>query len=196
MSEDPWIAKEADSGVRLDKWLADASRLRSRKRAFDALTRGRIFLDETEQTPSDAGRPMSAGMVVRHWVDRPGSASRRAPRSVHGLEILFEDGEIIVLDKPAGLLTVPLPGRPEEPSLAARIEEHWRSHRRREPLAVHRLDRDTTGVVVFAQTPSAWQELKGCFARREPLRRYLAVVLHRPKPGSIHVLGQSHRPTR
>lgn len=184
MSKDAWLVTEADAGTRLDKWLADAARLGSRRRAFDALSRGRVFLEEVEQTRADAGRTLVPGMTIRLWMDRPGSASRRGPRKIHGLDILFEDDVIIVLDKPAGLLTVPLPGHPEEPSLASRIAEHWQSHRRREPLVVHRIDRDTSGVVVFAHTPEAWSELKERFRRREPVRRYLAVVLGRPQPAA------------
>ncbi len=182
MSKTEWTVTEGDAGTRLDKWLADADRLRSRRRAFDALARGRVFVDDVEKTRADAGQPVAEGAVVRLWMDRPGSASRRGPRKIHGLDILFEDDAIIVLDKPAGLLAVPLPGQPDEPSLAARIEDHWQSHRRSKPLVVHRIDRDTSGVVVFAHTPSAWRDLKACFARREPLRRYLALVFGRPEP--------------
>ncbi len=182
MSKDAWITTEADAGTRLDKWLADDARLGSRRRAFEALTRGRVFIEEVEQTGTDAGRTLVAGMAIRLWMDRPGSASRRGPRKVHGLDILFEDDVLIVLNKPVGLLTVPLPDQPEESSLAALVGEHWQSHKRREPLVVHRIDRDTSGVVVFAHTPDAWIELKERFANREPIRRYLAVVRGRPEP--------------
>lgn len=184
MNKDRWIATKAEAGMRLDKWLAADERLGSRRRAFDAITRGRVFIEEIEQTQADAGRSVAAGMTIRLWMDRPGSASRRGPRKVHGLDILFEDDVLIVLNKPAGLLTVPLPDQPEEPSLEELIAEHWRSHRRREPLVVHRIDRDTSGVVVFAHTPDAWHELKERFAKREPVRRYLAVVLGRPEPAA------------
>lgn len=143
-----------------------------------------MFIEDVEQTGADAGRPVKAGMAIRLWMDRPGSASRRGPRKIHGLDILFEDDVIIVLNKPTGLLTVPLPESPDEESLAARVEEHWQSHRRREPLVVHRIDRDTSGVVVFAHTPEAWRDLKACFERREPVRQYLAVVFGRPEPAA------------
>lgn len=182
MNKNAWIATEADVGTRLDKWLASATRLQSRRRAFDALSRGRVFVDEVEQTGADARRLIVAGMQVRVWMDRPGSASRRGPRKIGALDILFEDDVIIVLNKPAGLLAVPLPGRPEEPSLAAWVAEHWRSHRHPEPLVVHRIDRDTSGVVVFAHTPEAWRDLMERFARHEPTRRYLGVVLGHPEP--------------
>ena len=177
-----WTTTEADVGTRLDKWLAHASRLGSRRRAFEALTKGRVFVDETEQTGEDAGTPLVAGQTVRLWMDRPGSASRRGRRKVNGLDIVFEDDVLIVLDKPAGLLTVPLPSQPDEPSLAALVEEHWRSHRHPEPLVVHRIDKDTSGLVLFAHTHASWRDLKTSFRKREPLRRYLAVVLGIPEP--------------
>ena len=184
MSKDVWIVSPADAGVRLDKWLAAADRLASRRRAFDALAKGRVFIEDVEQTRAEAGRPLAAGMRIRVWMDRPGSASLRGPRKVHGLDILFEDDTLIALNKPSGLLTVPLPGQPDEPSLAERVALHWQSHRRREPLVVHRIDKDTSGVVVFAHTPEAWRDLKDRFARREPIRKYLAVVFGRPEPAT------------
>ena len=85
-------------------------------------------------------------------MDWPGSA-KAAPRSGRDdtLRIVYEDDELLVADKPPGLLTVPLPRRHDEPSLADLIELHFRSRGKRRPHVVHRIDRDTSGLVVFAK---------------------------------------------
>jgi 23S rRNA pseudouridine1911/1915/1917 synthase len=85
-------------------------------------------------------------------MDRPGSA-KAAPRSDRDdtLQIVYEDDELLVADKPPGLLTVPLPRRHDEPSLADLIELHFRSRGKRRPHVVHRIDRDTSGLVLFAR---------------------------------------------
>jgi len=179
---DVHVVPEAAAGTRLDKWLADAARLGSRARALKALTRGQVFLDDQEIGARDASRRLLGGERVRLWVDRPGSARRRGPRRVRDLEILFEDGDVLVLAKPAGILTVPLPAQPDALSLAHLVAAYWRSHGKREALAVHRLDRDTSGIVVFARTPRAQAALRAQFASRTPEREYLAVVHGHPAP--------------
>ena len=106
--------------------------------------------------------------------------SRNAP--ARDLAILYEDEAIVVVDKPAGLLTVPLPRREHAPSVASLIEERHRSHRARRPFAVHRIDRDTSGIVVFARNPRAQEALKRQFIAHEPERVYLAIVHGSPRP--------------
>jgi 23S rRNA pseudouridine1911/1915/1917 synthase len=98
------------------------------------------------------------------------------------LQILFEDDSIIVVNKPAGLLTVPLAGRGRAQSLADLIEERYRSHRARRPFPVHRIDRDTSGIVVFARTARAQEALKQQFIAHEPERVYWAIVHGTPRP--------------
>jgi 23S rRNA pseudouridine1911/1915/1917 synthase len=174
----------AADGARLDKWLADPARLGSRSRATRALLHGRIWVDDREMTLADAARRVAAGEAVRIWTDRPGSAARQGPHRAGALDIVYEDDDLLVLAKPAGLLTVPMPARPDLESLAERVDRHWRSHRGRRARAVHRLDRDTTGLVVFAATARAQSALRDQFAARTPERVYLAVVLGWPQPPS------------
>jgi 23S rRNA pseudouridine1911/1915/1917 synthase len=128
---------------------------------------------------------MAAGDVVRVWRDRPGSARRNTrPRTFSGFRILFEDAALIVIDKPAGLLTVPLPDRGAQPSVLDFLDTEYAARTRHAPLVVHRIDRDTSGLVVFAKTRHAWSVLRRQFAQREPDRVYLAVVHGVPDPAS------------
>lgn len=181
--KDSWAIQAADAGVRLDKFLASADRLGSRSRVATALQRGKVFLNDEEATLARASYRLAPGDVVRLWADRPGSSRARLGAFVSGdLHILHEDDDIIVVDKPAGVLTVPLERRDEVPSTFDLIEQHWRSQGKRRPLVVHRIDRDTSGLVLFATNVRAQQHLKTQFRRQEPERIYLAVVHGHPEP--------------
>jgi 23S rRNA pseudouridine1911/1915/1917 synthase len=172
-----------DEDVRLDKFLASSDRLGSRKRVATALERGKVFVNEVEVGLAEASRRLRAGDVVRVWMDRPGSARRRTgPFEFGQLQILFEDDLLIVVNKPAGLLSVPLPNRDRTPSVYTLLEDHLRGHRNRRPFIVHRIDRDTSGLVLFAKTLRAQEALKDQFRRREPERVYMALVYGHPAP--------------
>jgi 23S rRNA pseudouridine1911/1915/1917 synthase len=172
--------------MRLDKFLAAAERLGSRAKAASALERGKVFVNEVEAALSDASRALSPGDVVRVWMDRPGSAKARrsGPQIAGDVEILFEDDWLIVVNKPAGLLAVPLERKSDAPSAYDQIERHLRPSGKRRPLVVHRIDQDTSGLVVFAKDADAQARLKAQFKRREPERVYLAIVYGHPSPVS------------
>jgi 23S rRNA pseudouridine1911/1915/1917 synthase len=180
-----WQVSEDEAGQRLDKWLAAPDRAGSRSRALKAIERGRVFLDDVEQTSSDSARKLQAGETIRLWMDRPGSAQKRYyERQASGLHLLYEDASLIVINKPAGLLTVPLPGQHVQPSLLEQLKFHLRSHNKQQALVVHRIDRDTSGIVLFAKSYEAQAGLKVQFERREAERIYLAVVNGIPIPRS------------
>ena len=186
MADTRWIIDEASSGERLDKFLAAADRVGSRGRAADALARGRIFLNDKEATPADGSTRLVSGDRVKFWPDRPGSAKRKTPRSARPgeLPILYEDDALIVVNKPPGLLAVPLERQEDAASVQDELMLHLRSKGKRRPLVVHRIDRDTSGLVVFATRPDAQAKLKDQFRRREPERVYLAVVYGHPTPAA------------
>lgn len=185
MADTEWTVAQADAGGRLDKFLAAAERLGSRARAATALARGKVYVNGQEATLTDAARRLGTGDVVRLWMDRPGSAKRRPRTGPAGpLDIVFEDGDLIVVNKPAGTLSVPLERKADVPSIYELIEDRFRSHGKRRPLVVHRIDQGTSGLVVFAKHAEAQRRLRVQFGRREPERVYLAVVYGHPDPPS------------
>src|SRR6266536_2664177 len=110
-----WIVGPDEAGVRLDKYLAAAGRVGSHARAVTAIERGKVFVNDREAEQADAGARLAAGDLIRVWMDRPGSAKRRASLGdARDLPIVFEDEQLIVLNKPAGVLAVPLPLRRRE----------------------------------------------------------------------------------
>jgi 23S rRNA pseudouridine1911/1915/1917 synthase len=179
-----WTVSTAEQGLRLDKFLAESERLGSRRRASVALDRGKVFVNTVEAAADAGATRLAAGDLVRVWMDRPGSAKRRAATAIpiaNDLRILYEDDVLLVVDKPAGLLVVPLERRRDAPSVYDILTDHLRSKRRR-PFVVHRIDRDTSGLVVFTKDARTQQALRNQFKAREPERVYLAVVYGRPNP--------------
>jgi 23S rRNA pseudouridine1911/1915/1917 synthase len=178
-----WTVATDAAGLRLDKYLADPSRLGSRSRVGDALAKGKIFVNGSEARREDAGSRLRAGDVVGVWIDRPGSAHRRRKTIADSqLEVVYEDDQVIVVNKPPGLLAVPLAQRRDAGSAFDDVGAHLRPRGRKKPLVVHRIDRDTSGLVVFAKSIRAQERLKDQFLRRLPERLYIAVVHGHPRP--------------
>jgi 23S rRNA pseudouridine1911/1915/1917 synthase len=118
-------------------------------------------------------------------MDRPpspaGTSRRRAPFAV-----VYEDADVLVVDKPPGLLTSTVPGE-RRPTLLAAVQEYVASkkptERRRTRVGlIHRLDRDASGLLVFSKNDKAYQSLKSQLFHRTIEREYLAVTQHVPNP--------------
>jgi 23S rRNA-/tRNA-specific pseudouridylate synthase len=154
----------------------------SHRRAQALIDRGAVEVDGARVT--DHGHPLCAGAQVRVSIDAP---RRPAQESTPPGEILHEDSHIIVVHKRAGVLTVPrdaqreLPAHLREPNLEdwLRARDLARGERPRIGI-VQRLDRGTSGVLVFPRTRHARESLKPAFARHDVTRRYLAIALGRP----------------
>ena len=97
---------------------------------------------------------------------------------------MYEDAALLVLNKPAGLLAVPLERRGDATSLYDQIEQYLRPRGKRRPLIVHRIDRDTSGLAVFAKNAAAQERLREQFERHEAERVYRAIVYGHPHPPS------------
>jgi 23S rRNA pseudouridine1911/1915/1917 synthase len=171
--------------MRLDKFLAAPDRLGSRARSVKALERGKVTVNGEEATIADAPRRLVERDIVGLWSDRPGSAKPRPRTGPSGaLDIVYEDEALLVVNKQPGILSVALERNPGVPSVSEEIVKRLRPHGKRRPFVVHRIDQDTSGLVVFALNARAQQRLKAQFARREPERTYLAVVYGHPAPAA------------
>jgi 23S rRNA pseudouridine1911/1915/1917 synthase len=182
-----WTVGVDEAGLRLDKYLAAVDRAGSRPKAAAALERGKVFVNDREMTLADAAARLGAGDLVRLWMDRPGTAKRRSTLGdLRDLPVVFEDDSLIVLNKPAGLLAVPLPieRRSDARSVFEDLKIYLRQRSRRRPFVVHRIDRDTSGLVLFAKSELAQLALKDQFKRHQPERVYQAVVYGVPSPSS------------
>jgi 23S rRNA pseudouridine1911/1915/1917 synthase len=183
MPEPGWTVTATEAGARLDKFLAHPTRLASRSRAAAAIERGKVYVNA--DLAMDASTRLAVDDNVRVWMDKPGSARRPTRPGIRGdLDIVYEDDALLVANKPPGVLTVPLERKRDVPSVHDQIVMYLRPAGRRRPFVVHRIDQDSSGLVVFAKDAIAQRHLKAQFKRREPERVYWAVVYGHPTPAS------------
>src|SRR5512136_3043689 len=105
---------------------------------------------------------------------RSGKAHRRRPGFSKQVAVLYEDDAVVVLNKPAGLLAVPAPDS-DSPSAHSLLSAELKPKRQR-AYVVHRIDRFTSGVLLFAKTEADRDVLVRQFLEHAPVRQYLAVV--------------------
>jgi 23S rRNA pseudouridine1911/1915/1917 synthase len=181
------IAPPEAAGDRADRFLAQCIGTLSRSRVKTLIEAGFVTRDGAVFTqPAD---PVRAGAL---YLLSPPAVVSAAPRpQAIPFTILFEDRHVIVLDKPAGLVVHPAPGN-EEGTLVNALLAHCGDTLpgiggERRPGIVHRLDRDTSGVMVVAKTEPALATLSAAFAERDIERAYTALVwgLMTPPQGEI-----------
>ena len=176
-----WTVTGDDAPARLDVWLVRRAGAASRSRASGWIERGKVFVNGQEVGIAEASHHVVAGDRVRVWLDRPGS-SKPTDRAVAGLRLhlrtVYEDAAIVVVDKPVGMMVEPLPGETDqEPTVFDLLLDAYRHVPRARVYVVHRIDRDTSGLVLFARSPAARDDLKEQFERRTPERVYQAVLM-------------------
>ena len=96
---------------------------------------------------------------------------RELERDGEPIDVVFADGSLVILNKPAGLLSVPGRGADKQDCLSSRVQQRFA-----DALVVHRLDMATSGLIVMARGLPAQRALGDAFAKREVFKRYVAVV--------------------
>lgn len=99
---------------------------------------------------------------------------RPRPHFTREVAVLYEDDALIVLDKPPGLLSVPIKGADVPSALSVLVEEL--AAKRQRPLVVHRIDRFASGILLFAKTNAVRESLVAQFLEHTPVREYLTVI--------------------
>jgi len=171
------VADDSAAGERLDLFIARCLAGVSRKAVKKALDGGQVFVDG--RTERRAGQLLRGNETVTVTLDLPEPVPP-APE----LLIIYRDEHLLAVDKPAGL--------PAHPTVAGRanalclVGELLQKEGAGTPILLHRLDADTTGVLLFALTDAANRELSRQFSEREVEKVYLALVAGVP-PDSFHV---------
>jgi len=182
-----FLAAETDRGERADRFLAARIGTLSRSRVKALIEEGRAREDGTAFT--DPARPVRPGLLYQ-LAPPPPAPARPAAQDIP-LDILFEDPHLIVLDKPAGLVVHPAPGNPDGTLVNALLghagEELEGIGGEKRPGIVHRLDKDTSGVMVVAKSEQAHRALSEAFAARDLDREYLGLVWGVPSPAAGEV---------
>jgi 23S rRNA pseudouridine1911/1915/1917 synthase len=181
------LAPAEAAGTRADRFLTEAIGGLSRSRVKALMESGQVTRDgKLLRDPAEAIR---AGATYALHLPPPEAATPQAQDIP--LTILFEDRHLIVLDKPAGLVVHPAPGNPDgtlvNAVLAHAAEDLTGIGGEKRPGIVHRLDKDTSGVMVVAKSERAHTALSEAFATRDLEREYLALAWGLPSPAAGEV---------
>ena len=178
-----------EAGLRIDAFLATWSEALSRAAAGRLVRDGRVTQNGLPCKPATR---LKAGDLVQAVFPPP---ARVLPPQPIEFEVIYEDGDLIFLDKPAGLAVHPGAGRADGTlvnGLLHRFPELAAVGGSSRPGIVHRLDLDTTGVMVVARNGASYQHLIKRFERREVKKTYLALVRGR----AVHAEGAIEAPLR
>ncbi len=168
-----------DAGERIDRVLARRCPEFSRSTLQRWIEQGRV--EQSGEVVSRKTKAVDGAEVSIH--PAPPEAMSAKPQAIP-LHVLFEDDHLIILDKPAGLVVHPAPGHPDG-TLVNALLHHAEVQGGSDPLRpgiVHRLDKDTSGVMVVAKSPQAHERLVEMFQQHSLERAYLAIALGRPPP--------------
>ena len=177
------MAGESHAGWRLDRFLAAALPDFSRSRLQQLLETGAVSLGEQQRTIKDANHRVKLGDTFTVTV--PPTAPAIPQGQDIPLSVIYEDKELIVIDKPAGLVVHPAAGNPDGTLVNALIAHcgvgMLSIGGEARPGIVHRLDKDTSGLLVAAKTERAMASLAKQFANHTIERAYNAVVWGSPR---------------
>ncbi len=187
-----FVADDTCAGIRIDKFLAEK---------MPDFSRSEIQRFETKiyGTPARPSARLRVGDVIT--VEIPDVQTDVATDNIShdfDLDILFEDDDIIVINKPRGVVMYPSAG-----NLTGTFVQNILAHTNlsalggaTRPGVVHRLDKDTSGVMVFAKSDAAYRELVRVFSNHEIVRRYVAFVWGVPNWTGADITGNIARSSR
>ena len=168
-------------GLRLDRGLADALPDRSRSEVQRWIKEGRVLL---QGEPAKASMKLATGDVVTIGLPEEPQATDLAGEEVP-LAIVYEDADLLVIDKPPGMVVHPAPGH-SGGTLVNAVLHHCPGIAgvggERRPGIVHRLDKDTSGLIVVAKHDVAMRSLQAQFKARTVFKEYLALLEGRLQP--------------
>ena len=167
------------AGERLDLFVARFWPELSRAQAQRLIAEGQVLVDGLPKRPSHR---MAAGECVT--VEIPGPRPSALEPQHLPVAVVYQDPELLVVDKPAGLVVHPGPGHPDRTlvnALLALIPDLKGIGGELRPGIVHRLDRDTSGLILIAKSQRMHDALSAAFERRQVQKTYLAVVHGTPE---------------
>ena len=188
-----FTANDDDAGVRLDKFLSAQMPEYSRSEIQ------KFTVARTDGAAAKMSERVRAGDAYRVEIPAPAvSCAVAAPAPDFELDILYEDDDIIVINKPRGVVMYPSAGN-HTGTLVQNILAHTHLSAlggETRPGVVHRLDKDTSGVMVFAKSDAAYRELVKTFAAHDLTRKYVTFVWGLPNWESADITGNIARSSR
>ncbi len=185
------VVDAADAGRRLDQFLPSVVPGSTRSSLRALFESGDVRLDGEVATPSTR---VKSGQVVE-CEERAPEPSELIPEKMK-LDVVFEDATLLIVNKPAGLVVHPGAGHRQGTlanGLLAHVKKALPNAADGRPGLVHRLDRETSGLLLVAKTDAALRALQTAFKAREVRKTYLAVVHGAPPPeGTFRTLHGRH----
>lgn len=174
---------------RLDKFLAERLTLVSRTKLQRLIKAGAVKVNGRPVIkPAFELRKGDWILILEEKIISPDKEFRVKPEPDIPLEIIYEDKDVVVINKPGGLLTHPTLGQPEHTLVNALIAHYPEIEKIGEnplrPGIVHRLDKDTSGLLIVAKNQEAFLKIKEQFLNRSISKKYLALVDGVPKENS------------
>lgn len=195
MAEPEIISGKISGAGRLDKALAEDTGL-SRERIKALIAQGDVIIGKSAATAPSARLQGGENFRITLPPPRPLEAE---PQDIP-IEVVFEDGDLLVVNKPAGMVVHPAAGNPDGTLVNALL--HHCSGRLSgingvaRPGIVHRIDKDTSGLLVVAKNDASHEGLARQFADHSITRRYLAICAGQPNPPAGTVSGRIGRSDR
>jgi len=188
----PYVVPETAAGERLDRFVAALPGVGSRAAAERLLAARAVLVDGVPRAKSHR---LEGGEEVQVEQKHETPPERPVPE----LRIAYDDEHLLVVDKPAGVVVHPAAGHPSG-TLVQALAGRTAGGDPERPGIVHRLDRDTSGLMVVARTERAYEGLRALVKRHAVEREYLALVRGRPRSRSGRIeapIGRDRRdPTR
>jgi len=175
------------AGQRVDRWLADALPDRSRSEIQRWIKQGDVLID---QVSAKASQRLESGQQVAIQIPLPNVTPTVEPQNLV-LPILFEDVDLLIIDKPAGMVVHPAPGH-DTGTLVNAVLHHCPEIEgvggARRPGIVHRLDKETSGLLVVAKNDRAHRHLQAQFKERTVYKEYLTLLDGRIEPAQGRII--------
>ncbi|HEY8284360.1 MAG TPA: RluA family pseudouridine synthase [Chloroflexota bacterium] len=180
------------AGERLDRVVTALHPELSRAAISALIADGRVSVNG--RPCKAATRPVAGARIT---LNLPPAEPVAAEAEAIPLDVIFEDDALVVINKAAGMVVHPAPGNPHGTLVNALLARYadlpGESFR---PGIVHRLDKDTSGLIVVARTAPALAALAAAFKKRDVYKEYLALVVGHPKPANGSISGDIGRDPR
>jgi len=178
---------DAAAGQRVDRWLVDVLPDRSRSEIQRWIKQGDVLID---QVSAKASQRLESGQQVTIAIPLPNITPTVEPQNLL-LPILFEDADLLIIDKPAGMVVHPAPGH-DHGTLVNAVLHHCPEIEgvggERRPGIVHRLDKETSGLLVVAKNDRAHRHLQAQFKNRTVYKEYLTLLDGRIEPAQGRII--------
>jgi 23S rRNA pseudouridine1911/1915/1917 synthase len=171
-----WTVESDQVGMRLDRYITSLMKDLSRTSVQQLIAEEAVLVNDK---PTKAGYTLKLHDIIQMLRTAPSAPQKTIVQQALPLEVVYEDADLLVVNKAAGMVVHPAPGHHDDTlvnALLARYSELHVTEEDQRPGIVHRLDRDTSGLLIVAKNKQTQAALVEQMKRHEVVKRYLALV--------------------